>query len=817
MRMKNIITLLTLFLLAVACQPGRDSESDYVDFLYQHMALPDSTDYPRQYYEQQVAQALQARRELPWGSSVPEREFRHFVLPPRVNNETLDSFRTTCYGELKERVSGLTMAEAILEVNHWCHEHATYRPSDARTSSPLATMRTAYGRCGEESVLLVAALRTLCIPARQVYTPRWAHTDDNHAWVEAWADGQWHFLGACEPEPVLDLGWFNQSASRGMLMHTKVAGNYDGPEEVMSRTGCYTEINVIDHYAPTALLNVVVRDAQGAPVQGAMVEFKLYNYAEFYTVATKTTDAQGRASLSAGHGDMLVWVSKDGLTSIEKVTFDKDKEVSVLFPGQELPPDLDLDMVPPPVSASLPAVSSGQRATNDRRLAAEDSLRQAYEATMPVEQWRGNYPTLQQFLSEAADSALARRLLAVLTAKDLRDVELSVLRDNLQAAARQAAQQQNADQQLYDRYVLCPRVENEWLTPYKAVLGHELQHIGTPQQLEQWCADSLRIAEGRNPQHLPMRPLSTLRHRTTDRQGRAIFFVSAARSLGFPARVNEVDGRTQYYSEGQWHEATFGEQPTDRPAAATARLRLSYLQAAQCPDPKYYIHFTLSRLKDGRTQLLTYPEEATWQSHFAQGITLEAGEYVLTTGTRMASGRVLAHMQRFTLSADTTVTFTLRESREDVQVIGSLNAENLYHDLAADADKTLLSTTGRGYYVVAIVAPSHEPTSHALRDIAACREAFEQWGRKMVLLLPDGASARRFNFGEFQGLPSTVAWGTDIDARIISEAQQELHLGTASLPLFIIADSFNRVVYCHQGYTINLGEQLLKVIGQLDT
>ena len=26
---------------------------------------------------------------------------------------------------------------------------------------------------------------------RQVYTPRWAHTDDNHAWVEAWADGRW--------------------------------------------------------------------------------------------------------------------------------------------------------------------------------------------------------------------------------------------------------------------------------------------------------------------------------------------------------------------------------------------------------------------------------------------------------------------------------------------------------------------------------------------------------------------------------------------------------------------------------------------------
>ena len=81
------------------------------------------------------------------------------------------------------------MKDAILEVNHWCHERVTYEPSDARTSSPLQSIRTGRGRCGEESTFTVAALRSIGIPARQVYTPRWAHTDDNHAWVEAWADG----------------------------------------------------------------------------------------------------------------------------------------------------------------------------------------------------------------------------------------------------------------------------------------------------------------------------------------------------------------------------------------------------------------------------------------------------------------------------------------------------------------------------------------------------------------------------------------------------------------------------------------------------
>lgn len=257
---------------------NREEARLYVEMLGEAMSLPDKTDYSKDFYFNNYMASLRARDEMPWGRMIPTREFRHFVLPVRVNNENLDTARMAFYRELKDRVKNLTMQEAILEVNHWCHEKVSYRPSDARTSSPLSTVKTAYGRCGEESTFLVAALRSVCIPARQVYTPRWAHTDDNHAWVEAWADGEWHFLGACEPEPVLDLGWFNEGASRAMLMHTKVAGDYSGPEEVLSRTSCYTEINVTGNYAPTSTVTIQVVDKGGKPVENAIVEFKIYNY-----------------------------------------------------------------------------------------------------------------------------------------------------------------------------------------------------------------------------------------------------------------------------------------------------------------------------------------------------------------------------------------------------------------------------------------------------------------------------------------------------------------------------------------------------------
>ena len=150
------------------------AEREALEFLYAYMPLADVTDYPASYYLAQVRASLRTREEMGW--SVPEREFRHFVLPIRVNNENLDTARTVFFREIAPRVKGLSMAEAILEVNHWCHEKMTYQPSDARTSSPLASVQNALGRCGEESTFCVAALRSVGIPARQVYTPRWAHT-----------------------------------------------------------------------------------------------------------------------------------------------------------------------------------------------------------------------------------------------------------------------------------------------------------------------------------------------------------------------------------------------------------------------------------------------------------------------------------------------------------------------------------------------------------------------------------------------------------------------------------------------------------------
>ncbi len=116
-------------------------EKEGLRFMYAYMTLPDIMDRTPQYYLQNIRGAIRASEEMPWGKDVPDREFRHFVLSPRVNNENLDDSRDYLYAELKDRIKGMSMEDAILEVNHWCHEKATYRPSDGRTNSPSATIQ----------------------------------------------------------------------------------------------------------------------------------------------------------------------------------------------------------------------------------------------------------------------------------------------------------------------------------------------------------------------------------------------------------------------------------------------------------------------------------------------------------------------------------------------------------------------------------------------------------------------------------------------------------------------------------------------------
>ena len=816
------------------------AENEALEFLYAYMPVADVTDYPTSFYLQNVKSTFKARKEMSWGNKVPELLFRHFVLPLRVNNENLDNSREVFYKELKDRVNGMSMYDAILEVNHWCHEKVVYLPTDARTLSPLATVQCAYGRCGEQSTFTVAALRAVGIPARQVYTPRWAHTDDNHAWVEAWADGKWYFLGACEPEAVLNLGWFNAPASRALLMHTDVFGDYNGPEEVMQRTAYSTTINLIDNYGSSAHTDFIVLDQQGNKVDGARVDFKIYNYGEFYPAVTKYTDADGKTSLTAGKGDMLVWASKDGKYGFAKASFGKDQVVTIYlnYDTRQFTVYKDsFDIVPPPEKVTLPSMTDEQRAKNLKRLADEDSIRHAYLATflnketarkvaeengLPADKVAdllvtstGNHDVILQFLVEHKDHIdRAVALLSSLSGKDLKDMPLAILDDNFNAKSNQ----------------LCPRVENEMIIrPFKQFFENAFpkkeadQFRQNPAELVTWIKTNIRINPDKKVKAFAQTPVGVWESRLTDNRSRKIFFVDVARSLGIEAQVDPVTKKPQYKKNGQWVDVDFEAATQNVPE--TGILKIAYHDNKTVDNPKYYSHFTISRLnEDGTTSLLEFNEGevdmgggVSWASTFKNGVSLDAGKYILVTGTRLANGGVLSSVQSFCVEENktTTLDMELRTSQGDVTVIGNFDSESKFQKMDG-SEVSILSQTGRGYFIMGLIGVGQEPTNHALRDIAKVAKTFEDWNRPMLLLFEDEAAAKKFKAEQFPGLPKNIIFGIDKGGVLRKQMVADMKLANATLlPIFSISDTFNRVVYISQGYTIGLGEQMEAVIKRL--
>ena len=535
---------------------------------------------------------------------------------------------------------------------------------------------------------------------------------------------------------------------------------------------------------------------------------------------------------------MLVYASYGDKFGIRKVSFGKEKTVDIVLKHNVNEAYCEnMDIVPPAENANLPSVSEEQRNENNIRLHQEDSIRNAYVATFPdkdiiskfakennlkyeeiegfIVKSRGNYAEIMKFLSNSTQNQMCRKaidLLKTITDKDLRDTPCSVLEDHLY----------NTPEEASTEYVLCPRVANELLTPYRSFLQKEIpeslktEFTSNPQTLVKWCSDSITIRNDLNKGASPTSPIGTWKCRVVDTQSREIFFVAAARSLNIQAWKDAVTGNIYYINNGNTYQADFEISTTSKTPEGT--LRATYKPIPRLDDPKYYTHFTISKYENGSFKLLNYPENATWNSLLKNGTRIEEGYYMLVTGSRLANGSVMSNVSFFTVEKDkeTKIELKMRDNAEEIRVIGNFNSELKYTDAVTKTETSILSTTERGYFVVGILGTGQEPTNHALRDIEIKKKEFEKWGRKMILLFPDEKSYRKFSPTDFPNLPSNIVYGIDTDNEVRNEISQNMKLSNGgNLPIFIIGDTFNRVVFQIDGYTIGTGEQLIRTINGL--
>jgi len=204
-------------------------------FLTDHLPERDLSKLEPQFLAKNVALATQARNEFPWGKDIPEELFLNDVLPYATLDESRDDWRAGFLERFRKMVEGCrTASEATEKLTKGIEKELGVKYSTKRRAAnqgPAESIELKMASCSGLSILLVDALRSVCIPARIVGTAMWTTKEGNHNWVEVWLPETktWQFTEYNPDKAGLDHGWLLPDAARaieGSVVHGIYASSW---------------------------------------------------------------------------------------------------------------------------------------------------------------------------------------------------------------------------------------------------------------------------------------------------------------------------------------------------------------------------------------------------------------------------------------------------------------------------------------------------------------------------------------------------------------------------------------------------------------
>ncbi len=806
-----------------------EDERILMKFFYGTMPLSDAGDYEFETFLGFVRHAIMLRGTVSRCRDLPEDIFVQHVLYYRINSERIEDCRRFFYDQLADRIQGMSTARAVLEINYWCAQNGTYESTDRRTEPPMTFYYSGKGRCGEESTFAVTAFRSVGIPARQVYTPRWAHCDSNHAWVEVYIDGEWHFLGACEPEEVLDRGWFSNASSRAMLIHTRTFSDYScGMSDCLGKEEGLYFYNQTPAYAKTKDYVINVRYEDGSPAAGARIDCDILNFGDIGSIASLTAGMDGGALINCGLGDLLISVYKDGYCCEAKADVKNTDSIDmILRPASSFSTDgswFDVDIAAPEEYPMHPVkLTSGQKAENRRRKAECDRLREErvdsyyreeYGRDFPEEEeiFRlagGNAANLYSFL-RADDDPDRRKILHTLAGKDWCDVKREVLESSLMSASRYRDEWLERDQaEIYEKYILCPRIRFEELSCYPDTInayfdeGSKEEFKKNPAAVWSWIEENIGYFPELDYSTIVSTPAGALKLGQCNPESQKILFVAICRTLGIPARINPVDGEVQYYAEGNFIPVS--GQGRSGLTSGTVRFVTD--------DPEHWAYrrnWAVARLADeDRFDTLNY-FGLTFPGRELD-LTLQAGTYRVLTSTRLPNGNQLVSVMFFTLgeNEDLTVRMRLRAGSLD-ELLVSDTVDDFY--VEKDHARITASEIGADMpSVFAFLSEGEEPTEHVLNEMLEEAQPLSGSGLNICFILRSPESLKNAALGKvLEAIPGiTVVYG-DFDD-IIEPVARRMYVDNEKLPLLVLTDKGLHGIYACSGYNAGSVDLILKL------
>ncbi|WP_313130848.1 transglutaminase-like domain-containing protein [Anaerocolumna sp.] len=834
--------------------------ADAIKWLYATMPVSDAVDYPFSLILEYAKHGVFLYYHGPFAKKVPFELFLNYVLHHRVNNEDLVACRKFFYELLCKEIVNCNMTEAAKIINYWCAQEVTYQASDSRTISAITAYRSGFGRCGEESTFAVSVFRSLGIPARQVYVPLWSHCDDNHAWVEVWCDGAWHYLGACEPEEVLDKGWFTNAASRAMMIHSRWFGLTRPQDEIVGKKGISTILNHLPLYAREKEITIKVENENKQPCAGVTVYFDVLNYSEFGNIATTTTDQSGETRIVTGLGSIHIFAQSGNLYADYLMNTKEEEEcILTLKPihtklngWKEMEFIAPKDDVPSPIVLTKEEKRRNEQKLNEATQKRLHKVSQFYkieeakelaadyggyeeEVLLLLKKAFGNFSEIKDFLERIKEQEynqiLGIRLLLSLNDKDYLDVKADMLLNHLKSMD---GYENLYPEEMFIPYILCPRIQFEPLTDDAEFLNHYLQD-----KKEIWQADPKAVWEFINEQiisipekeygQLITSASACLRSGIGSRLSKEILCIRILRYLGIPARMNPIDGTMEYYADNEF-------VPLES-KKIKARTSVTF-KGDNNTRWKYGQNWSIGKWRENGFQTLQLYDDITTEK--LGQLELEEGIYRVITSNRLPNGNIFAKEYCFEVKdhcfeakdqchevkdhcfeakdqclelknhPDISIELSMKHAKlsQMLEEIKLPDFELLWNKQEVSAREL----AGSSKVLFLWLEVNREPTEHILNELYEVSDQINKLGTKIYFVLKREEDLKDVTFARTNKVLENTEILYDPSETNAQTLARRMYVDPDKLPLIIVVKNDFVGTYATSGYNVGTADMLMRVL-----
>lgn len=468
--------------------------------------------------------------------NLPLDIYFNFVLQIRINTESFQSYQREFYNMLNDLLDK-DLKKTVLQINEWAFSEVHYGPTDGRTRNSYETYLSGVGRCGEQSTFLVDVLRSLGIPARQIYVPWWTHSDDRHAWVEVYIENSWYYFGACEPEEQLNKAWFDIASKQAGLVHThlfsSIIENYDLATDVNKH---YKTMNVTDHYTKTKMLHIVSKVDNINEISLGVI-----NYGSLEILATsklkhnqcKVEFGQGTVFIKANNGNKYFLVQVEPEQTYVEITL-QDEIKKPVFLEQKIG-KINLNK-----KKNFNYTEAFMKRKNALQLKYDNKIRGLSNSS----------DESVKKISKSLGKIKTNELLKYMSNKDKEDLNSDLI---LKHFNHVEIYKEKYTHEIFYRYLAQMRISIEKIEDY-TYLYYELKLSADNNRdkalmINNWVEDNIQVdLEYSIP--YSVRPLTFIfDHKKANEHEKEVLKVALARVNYIPARLNKYDGHFEFFNE----------------------------------------------------------------------------------------------------------------------------------------------------------------------------------------------------------------------------------------------------------------------------